>query len=179
MWTRSALEHAKAIRNREITSLELVNYYIKRIEKYDGKINSVVVRVFESARRKASEADRAIAEGRDVGPLHGVPITVKESFWVKHTRSTCAISDLPFFKDFVATSTAPAVKRLLDAGGTSNIKAPSISFRSLFSRFHRFLRHAQTLLTVSFDTHKQSNTQKSHCIGKDECALSCRRHTIV
>ena len=62
-----------------VSALDLVDLYIDRIEKYDEKVNAVVVRDFERARRAASDSDAARACGNVAGELHGLPITLKES----------------------------------------------------------------------------------------------------
>ena len=62
-----------------VSALDLVDLYIDRIEKYDEKVNAVVVRDFERARRAASDSDAARARGNVAGELHGLPITLKES----------------------------------------------------------------------------------------------------
>jgi len=68
-----------ALRAKRISASELLDLTISRIEKFDGKINAVVVRDFERARDAAKSADAALARG-DQGALLGVPMTVKESF---------------------------------------------------------------------------------------------------
>eukprot|EP00940_MAST-03C_sp_MAST-3C-sp2_P003416 g3416.t1 len=135
VWTRSATELARDIREGRLKSLDLVDYYIRRIESYDASINAVVVKLFESARTRAREADRALARGVVWGPLHGVPITVKECFWIKDTRSTCAIADMPpFSKNFKATSDAPVIVSLRDAGciflGKTNLPSHAADIQS-------------------------------------------------
>ena len=76
----SAGQLAKRIRKKEISSRELTELYIERIEKYDNQINSVIVRTFEQARAAADAADAALARGESFGPLHGVPMSIKESY---------------------------------------------------------------------------------------------------
>ena len=76
----SATELAQKIRDGAISSIALTEYFIERIERWDNDINAVVVRTFEDARRAALAADQAAADGRWLGPLHGVPMTIKESF---------------------------------------------------------------------------------------------------
>jgi amidase len=71
---------SKAIRNREISSKEVVSAYIDRIKEVNQKLNAVVQFSEESAHVQASEADEALAQGDIFGPLHGVPITIKDSF---------------------------------------------------------------------------------------------------
>ena len=69
----SAMQLAERIRNKEISSRELTELYIERIEKYDGQINAVVVRTFEEARVAADEADAALARGESFGPCTAYP----------------------------------------------------------------------------------------------------------
>lgn len=82
---RSAAEIAHRIRRREIGSREATDYFIERIERLDGPVNAVVVRDFERARDAAREADRA---SEPTGPLHGVPMTVKEGYHVAGLPTT-------------------------------------------------------------------------------------------
>src|SRR2546425_8212284 len=119
---RSARQLAADIRKKKIGCLELLDVYLARIEKYDGALNAVVVRDFERARTRARAADRALAK-RDVwGPLHGVPMTIKESYDVAGLPTTWGV---PAYKDRIATKNALAVERLLGAGvvlfGTTNV----------------------------------------------------------
>ena len=83
------------------------------MEQYDGRINAVVVKDVERARVAADAADAALAKGQVVGPLHGVPMTVKESFDVAGLATTWGN---PAFRDNVATADAQAVRRLKAAG---------------------------------------------------------------
>src|SRR5262245_31037363 len=75
----SATRLAEAIRSRQVSSLEVVDAYLRRIEKVNGQINAVVTVLADSARDAALEADRALARGVLRGPLHGVPMTIKDS----------------------------------------------------------------------------------------------------
>lgn len=74
----SAEQLAAAIKIKEVSSLELTNMYIDRVEKYDSKINAVVVHDFERGREAAQAADAALGRGEDLGPLHGVPMTIRD-----------------------------------------------------------------------------------------------------
>ena len=85
---RSARQLAAGVRKKEIGCLELLDLYLTRIERYDGAINAVVVRDFDRARRRARAADRALAKGDLWRQLHGVPITVKESYDVAGLPTT-------------------------------------------------------------------------------------------
>ena len=86
--TSSATELAAAIRRREIGSLELLDGYAARIDKLNGALNAVVTLDLERARARAREADAALARGESWGPLHGLPVTVKESFDLAGLRTT-------------------------------------------------------------------------------------------
>lgn len=109
----SATELARRIGAGEFSSLELVELCIARIERHDPAINAVVVRLFDQARAQAAEADRARSEGRLQGPLHGVPVTIKECFDVLGTASTFGH---PQRRDHRASRNAIAVERLVRAG---------------------------------------------------------------
>jgi amidase len=108
----TATELLGALRARRVTASELSELYIRRIERYDGRLNAVVVRDFERARRQASGADQVPA-GREAGVLLGLPMTIKESFNVAGLPTTCGV---PAWRDFVSQHDAPAVLRTRAAG---------------------------------------------------------------
>ena len=109
----SAVELARKIREKEISSLELTDHFINRIEKLDESINAVVVRDFDRALAAASKADKELAKGNIAGPLHGVPVTVKEAFNIAGLATTWGIPDL---KANIAGADAEVVKRVRQAG---------------------------------------------------------------
>src|SRR5215471_17111569 len=78
----SASEIARRIAEGRLSSQEVVEAHIRRIEAVNPRLNAVVVPLFEQARAEASRADRMRGQGRLLGPLHGVPITLKEQFMV-------------------------------------------------------------------------------------------------
>ena len=127
----SATELAEKIRNKEISSRELTDMYIHRIERLDDGLNAVVVRDFERAREAADSADRALAEGRELGSLHGVPMTIKEAYNVEGLATTWGI---PQFKDNIATQDSETVKRFKAAGahflGKTNVPIHLADFQS-------------------------------------------------
>ena len=92
----SATELAAAIQRKEVSSLELTELYIGRIEKYDGALNAVVVRDFDRAREAARSAHAALVRGDSLGPLHGVPMTIKEAYDMEGLPTTWGI---PEFRD--------------------------------------------------------------------------------
>jgi fatty acid amide hydrolase len=86
--TLCATELAALIASGEISSAEAVEAHIQRIERVNGSLNAVVVKRYDAARAEAREADKRRAEGEAIGPLHGVPITIKECLDVAGTPST-------------------------------------------------------------------------------------------
>src|SRR5256885_7280121 len=110
---RSARQLAAEIRKQKIGCLELLDLYVGRVEKYDGALNAVVVRDIERARARARAADGALAKGDIWGPLHGVPMTVKESYDVAGLPTTWGV---PEYKSNLAARDAVVVERLLGAG---------------------------------------------------------------
>ena len=109
----SAVTLARLVRDRKVSAVELAEYFIARIERHDGALNAVVVRDFDRALDAARAADAALAAGQAVGPLHGVPMTVKESHDVEGLV-TCWGD--PAFGDAVAPADSVMVSRLKAAG---------------------------------------------------------------
>src|SRR5207244_6932745 len=100
-------------KKKQLGCLELLDLYLARVEKYDGALNAVVVRDFDRARTRARAADRALSKRAVWGPLHGVPMTIKESYDVAGLPTTWGV---PASKNNIATKNAVAVSRLLGAG---------------------------------------------------------------
>jgi len=127
----SAGELAAKIRAGELSSLELTDHYIDRIERLDGEINAVVVRDFDRARKAARQADARLAAGAASGPLHGVPMTIKESYDVAGLPTTWG---LPFLKDNLAAKDAESVRAYKAAGaillGKTNVPVNLADFQS-------------------------------------------------
>ena len=128
---QTALELAAGIRAGEFSSEELTELYIDRIERYDGEINAVIVRTFDDARQRARAADEALARGENLGPLHGVPMTIKESYVIAGTPSTWGIEA---FRNNVASRDGLAVRRFRAAGahflGKTNVPTDLADFQS-------------------------------------------------
>jgi amidase len=104
---------AALIRQKKIGCLELLKLYLKRVEAYNPRLNAIVVLDTERATKQARAADRAVARGESWGPLHGVPMTIKESFDVAGLPTTWGRPEL---KDNVPARDALAVERLKQAG---------------------------------------------------------------
>jgi fatty acid amide hydrolase len=108
-----AHEMAREIASGALSSREVVEAHIKRIEDVNPQLNAVVVPLFAQARDAAMAADAARACGETLGALHGVPITIKESFDVAGVATTMGLSARLNQK---ATTDAPLVARLRNAG---------------------------------------------------------------
>jgi len=75
----SATTLAKAIRTKKVSSAEVVDACLRRVEAVNPKLNAIVQLTAETARAQARQADAALARGDSAGPLHGVPMTIKDS----------------------------------------------------------------------------------------------------
>lgn len=104
---------ARLIREGKIGCLELLDLYLERVARHNPALNAIVVHDTERARNRAKAADRALRKGELWGPLHGVPMTIKESFDVAGLPTTWGRKEL---KDHVAATDSVAVQRFLAAG---------------------------------------------------------------
>jgi amidase len=124
-------ELADAIRQRKVSVLEAVDAYLARIEAVDPELNAVVRLRAEEARREALAADALLAVGAGVGPLHGVPFTIKDSI---DTAGTVSTWGTPGRARFVPERDAPVVARLRAAGaillGKTNTPELTLSFET-------------------------------------------------
>lgn len=109
----SAIAIAKQIREHRTSSREALDYFLARVEALDKPINSVVTVDAARARMEADAADAALARGEIRGPLHGVPMTVKDSFQTAGMRTT---SGAPELSAFIPQEDAWPVARLREAG---------------------------------------------------------------
>ncbi|WP_374449605.1 amidase, partial [Stella sp.] len=121
---RSAKELASLVRRKKVSALELLDLYLTRVEQHNPALNAIVAMDVERARKRAKAADRALAKGKSWGPLHGVPMTIKESYDVAGMPTTWG---LPAYADNIAPKNAVAVDRLEAAGvvlfGKTNVPA--------------------------------------------------------
>ncbi|MCZ6656595.1 MAG: amidase family protein [Gammaproteobacteria bacterium] len=127
----SAVDLAAKLRNKEIGSEELARYFISRIERYDEKLNAVVVRDFDRALDAAKEADKKLARGQVGGPLYGLPMTIKESYDIAGLPSTWGV---PEAAQNIAQADSVVVERLKNAGalflGKTNVPINLGDFQS-------------------------------------------------
>ncbi len=110
---KSASEVAAMIRNKQVTSVELVKACYARIDAVNPKINAVVMQCRERALAEAAEADAMLTAGKSKGPLHGVPFTVKDSF---DTAGVVSTGGTLGRKDYIPGKDATVVARARAAG---------------------------------------------------------------
>jgi amidase len=110
---QSATDAARMLRRKEISSRELTEMLLARIDSVNPALNAVVALRPEAALQEAAAADEATARSDAAGPLHGVPMTIKDSLNVAGLHTTWGN---PAFKDFVADWDATVVQRLRRAG---------------------------------------------------------------
>lgn len=114
LWAQPARRLAEMISDRTVSSTEVVEAHLARIDAVNPSLNAVVRRLDESALALAARADRDLIEGRVHGPLHGVPFSIKENIDVEGTPTT---NSLVALADAMAHRDAPVVERMRAAGG--------------------------------------------------------------
>ncbi|MET0325644.1 MAG: amidase [Ilumatobacteraceae bacterium] len=127
----SARQLARAVRSGAVSSVELLRGYLERVDRLNPAINAIVVDDRERALADAAAADEARAQGQPVGPLHGVPMTVKENFSIPGQPTTWGYPDAA---GNIASEDAVVVARLRAAGavifGKTNIPIAMADFQS-------------------------------------------------
>lgn len=108
-----AFELARGIKALDYTSEQVLDHFLDRVHRLNPALNAIVVLREDQAREQARLADQAARDGRDLGPLHGVPMTIKETFEIEGWPTTAGHKG---YRDHVSPRTAVAVQRLLDAG---------------------------------------------------------------
>jgi amidase len=110
---QSASQLLRALRRRTTTSRDLLEQSLERVARLNPALNAVVTLDAERARAAADAADRAIAADSPLGPLHGLPITVKDTYETAGVRTTCGVPEL---SGHVPKGDAVSVARLRAAG---------------------------------------------------------------
>jgi len=128
LWTKSATDLAALIASGATSSVEVLNAHLERIEAVNPSLNAVVRILGDEARVAAEQADAAIQRGDVLGPLHGVPISVKDNIDVIGDVSTQGI---PMLAEIVATADAPVVERMRGAGAIPFVRTnmPELGLR--------------------------------------------------
>ena len=112
MHNRTIAEHARALRNKEYSSVELTRHFLDRIHRLDGRLNSFVTVVDEQALSTAAQADERLRKG-GAGPLAGVPFAHKDIFCTQGVKTSCGSKMLD---NFIAPYDATCVAKLKAAG---------------------------------------------------------------
>jgi amidase len=128
LWKLGALELAAKIRARDISSREVLEAHLARVEQVNPDLNAVVRVMADEARTAADHADAAIADGSARGIFHGVPISVKENIDLAGTPTT---QGMPALAGAIATQDAPTVERMRAAGAIPFVRTnlPDLGLR--------------------------------------------------
>lgn len=110
----TATELSSMIKTKELSPVELTKHMLDRIDKLDPAINSYITTLNEGALKQAREAEDSIMQGQYKGPLHGIPMGIKDNYKTKGIRTT---GGSKLFTDYTPAENATAVDKLLGAGG--------------------------------------------------------------
>lgn len=105
---------AKAVREKELSPVEIVEAFLARIDEINPKLNAYVTLIPDSARAAAKAAEKAVMDGDTLGPIHGVPISIKDLTMTAGVRTTMGSR---VYEDHVPEANSPVVDNLLAAGG--------------------------------------------------------------
>lgn len=127
IWRWSAMDIAAAVRERRVSCLEVVESCQERIDAVNPAVNAIVDVMGAQARAAAGEADKAVARGDRLGPLHGVPVTVKVNIDVAGRATTNGVAA---FSDRIAAQDSPLVRKWREAGAIilGRTNTPALSF---------------------------------------------------
>jgi amidase len=113
LWQQSASELAAMIAGKEVSSTEVIDAHLARIERVNPQLNAITRVLGDEARAAAKTADAALAAGEPLGPLHGVPLTVKQNIDLAGCASDHGV---PAFAEAISPVDAPVVERMKAAG---------------------------------------------------------------
>ena len=132
---------AEMIRNGDASAQELTRLMLDRIDKMNGTLNAFITVTADSALAQAAEADRELAEGRDRGPLHGIPVAIKDLIDTRGVLTTggSLLEARDALRDEAGVEVGDALVIVdRDEGGTERLAEEGIRVTSLFTR-HDFL----------------------------------------
>ena len=109
----TAAAMARNIRTKKLSAREAMSAHLKQIERVNPRVNAIVTLVAEQALEQAANADEALARGQPVGPLHGLPVAIKDLHDTAGIRTTLGS---PIYKDRVPEHDAIDVERIRKAG---------------------------------------------------------------
>lgn len=120
---------ASRIARKDYSCAEVVEAHLHRIDTVNPGLNAIVKTLAEDARRNAAEADLKIARGQGLGPLHGVPFTIKENIDLADYATTCGV---PALANAIAPADAPVVERMRAAGAIAIARTnlPDVALRA-------------------------------------------------
>ncbi|MGZ3456898.1 MAG: amidase, partial [Archangium sp.] len=129
---------AALVRAREVSAHELLEAHLKQVARHNARLNALVTLDEERARARARQADEALARGESWGPLHGVPMTIKDSFATAGVRTTSSYKRL---RHHIPTQDATVVARLTAAGaillGKTNLPTLTLDLQTSGHLFGR------------------------------------------
>jgi amidase len=129
LWQHSATDLAQLIASKQVSSVEVVEAHLTRIAEVNPSVNAIVRVLGEEARACAAQADAAVSRGDAIGPLHGVPFTVKENIDMAGLPTTWGV---PALAKAVVPLDAPIVQRMRAAGaiaiGRTNLPDMGLRF---------------------------------------------------
>jgi Asp-tRNA(Asn)/Glu-tRNA(Gln) amidotransferase A subunit family amidase len=134
----SATEMAQAIRSKKLSPVEVTKAMLERIERINPRINAFCLVTPEMALEQARAAEDAVAHGAPLGPLHGVPVSIKDLFDVPGLPTT---KGSLIYKDNVATSWEYSAKALIDAGGVHLGKTNTPEFGFIAMTHNKLFGH--------------------------------------
>ena len=108
-----AIKLRDLIQSKEISPVEITKIYLDRIDKFDGRLNSYITVTADSALESAKFAEDQLMKGNDLGLLHGIPISIKDTQMTKGVKTT---SGTLIYKDRIAEADATIVDKVKKAG---------------------------------------------------------------
>jgi len=129
LWRMSACDIAAGIRDRRFSCVDVMEAVVARIRDRNPQLNAIVYDYSDQALAQAERAHRAMMDGATLGPLHGVPVTIKENVDVKGTPTPNGMAAL---EHIIAPDHAPVVRNLLNAGAiiVGRTNTPELSMRA-------------------------------------------------
>ena len=129
LWQWSACDLAAAIERRDVSCTEAMEAVLARVEQCNPELNAIVYPRFEDARERSRAADEALARGESWGPLHGVPVTIKENVDVAGMPTP---NGVPALESVIAPDDSPVVRNLRSAGAIvfGRTTTPEFSMRA-------------------------------------------------
>ena len=130
----SVAELSRLIESKQVSPVEVTEAYLRRIDELDFKFNAYLTVCRQQALHQAREAEAAIARGEYLGPMHGIPVAVKDQLWSKGIRTT---GGSRIMADFYPEEDATAVAKLMKAGaillGKTNLTEFALSGSQRYS----------------------------------------------